>query len=122
MSVLGDTDKINFEFQIVMVKTLSVRFQLRGIEGDYVRFLHNNFLIDEGEAFCPPDSFFNDILNVIYGFVLRIWLHCFFRWLTDMIAPWMQGSVNIGDDVNVNWDLGELFGVGGGPNHEWWRG
>ena len=39
-----------------------------------------------------------------------------------MIAPWMHGSVNIGDEVNVNWDLGELFGMGGGPNHEWWKG
>ena len=39
-----------------------------------------------------------------------------------MVAPWMRGSVNIGPEVNVNWDLGELFGLGGGGSPEWWRG
>ena len=39
-----------------------------------------------------------------------------------MVAPWMRGRFNLGPDVNMNWDLGEFFGLGGGSNHEWWKG
>ncbi len=39
-----------------------------------------------------------------------------------MIAPWLQGGIRLGPDVNVDWDLGELFGIGGQNNLEWWKG
>ena len=45
-----------------------------------------------------------------------------FRLLANLFTPWGRGSFNLGDDLNMNWDLGELFGLGGGANHDWWKG